>query len=66
MSVSHDAPHSDQIFAYRGRSTARATAIRRHPPEGCSHLPIGSNCNLLTKSVLIGSSDLATNRRNAV
>jgi len=28
----------DQIFAYRGRSKARATAIRWHPLEGRSHL----------------------------
>jgi len=34
----------DQIFAYRGRSKARATAIS-HPLEGRSHLFSGSDCN---------------------
>jgi len=35
----------DQIFAYRGRSKARATTIRWHPLEGRSHLFSGSNCD---------------------
>jgi len=35
----------DQIFAYRGCSKARATAIRWHPLEGRSHLFSGSDCD---------------------
>jgi len=35
----------DQIFAYRGRSKARAIAIRWHPLEGRSHLFSGSDCD---------------------
>jgi len=34
------------IFAYRDRSLARATAVRRNLPEGRSYISQGSNCNL--------------------
>jgi len=37
----------DKIFAYRDRSKARATAIRRHLLEGRSHLFSGSDCDFV-------------------
>jgi len=46
----------DQIFVYRGRSTARATAIRRHPLEGRSHLFSGSGCDF--------ADQIGTDRQN--
>jgi len=55
----------DQIFAYRGRSKARATAIRRHPLEGRNHLFSGSDCDFADQ-VLIGKTDLVTRCRNAL
>jgi len=55
------------IFAYRGRSTARATVIRRHPLEGRSHLFSPEvTATLLTRSVLTGRTDLVTKCRNAL
>jgi len=51
MSIPHDegvgpeTRHKDQIFAYRGRSKARATAIKRHPLEGRSHLFSENDCD---------------------
>jgi len=57
----------DQISAYRGRSKARATAIRRHPLEGRSHLISGGDCDFADQ---VGAgrqkTDLVTKCRNAL